>query len=192
MKLYVWLFILFMQLSVFGQENDSVNEKNGSFQIELSGMGFKLYDVLHLHANMGVNIPTRKKGWYNNLALSVNKSDWAQNGGGVMNFYSLSIGRHYQIIHKRFFCSAGLNFGGFYHDWFSGAQPRSSRTLGINIIPRLDVGVSTKKTIISTGFYFTVGAGFYEEYYMGKVDESPLWYRINGAASPYVRIIIRK
>lgn len=178
---------------IFSQHNDStkIEEFPNKLHFEMAGMSFKLYGALHLHANLSVNLPAKKKNWYTNVALSINKIDYAQNGGGNTNFISFSTGKNYQFFRRNFYTSVGMNVGIFYFDWFSGNPHVSSRTLGLATIPRLEFGLNKKKIVLSTGLYFAIGAGIYKEFYYNQINEVPEWYRINGAASPYFKIIFK-
>jgi len=181
-----------MTLNLFAQTNTDTNNR----QIEFSGIGFQVNDVLLWHVGMGVNFSSEKDNWYNNVSVSISKRDFSKQTGTITSFTTLNIGKHYQMNYNRFFLSVGTNVGIYLSDWVAPSTGYSSKSYGLCIIPRLEIGFNMNKIIITTGVHFPVGFGFYKRYYEGDF-ESPengnLWskYRFSGEFMPYIRLIIK-
>ncbi len=180
-KLPILIVILCSSLS-FGQASDSTAR-----QVEISGAGYKMWKSLYTQFALGVNFPAKKDNWYNNLALSVNNDDATRSAGVLYSFYSLSVGKSYQHIHKHLFWTAGLNTGLYYahfsHDNYW------TRHYGVALIPKLEIGFNTKKTIISAGYYVAAGVGTFQRFHDGVTD--PSYLKIIGAGNLYIKLILK-
>jgi hypothetical protein len=164
-------------------------------QIEFAAMGFQVHHTLQFHAEIGVNFMARKDGWYNNLNFSVHKVDFSKKSNTIRNYYFLTAGKNYQFIRKGFFMSGGLDAGLFYIDRaFNGYN---ARNYGLGAIARVEIGWNMKKVILGAGYSIFTGFGVYREYHNGEIfyeDNPPtFWdkYRLNGLATPYVRLILK-
>lgn len=180
-KFLILALVLISSLS-YSQTSDSSER-----QIEVSGAGYKLWKSLYTQFALGVNLPAKKEHWYNNIALSVNNDDATRSSGVLYSFYSLSVGKSYQYINNHFFWTAGLNTGGYYahfsHDGYW------TRHFGLALIPKFEIGYNTRKTIVSTGFYFATGIGTFQQFHDGVTD--PSYLKIIGAGNFYLKLILK-
>ena len=184
-KLLVFL-TAFTATTTFGQSDSTVR------QIEISGSVYKLTRVLYSQYSLGVNFPARKPNWYTNLALSANIRDANKKGGSIFSLYSLSIGKSYQWINNHLFTTAGFNTGVYYGSFAN--SPRHIRHIGINGIPKLEIGYNARKTIVSTGIYFPMGVSYRAEYFKGEFVKQfrPQDYiRFIGTLNLYVKLILK-
>ena len=186
MNKFLLLFVIIYSTTGFCQNTDTLKR-----QIEISGVGYKLSGTLYTQIAMGVNFPAKKAGWYNNLALSVNNQD-TRSQGIVYARYSLSVGKSYQLIHRHFFATAGFNTGLFYGNFT--ADQYIIRHMGIDFIPKLEIGYNARKVIISTSVYFSSGIGYRAEYQYGEFIEQPRpqdYFRITGELNLYLKLILK-
>ncbi len=185
----MWRLTLFAIVFCFSvQAQNDTNTR----QIEISGGTYRLYKVLYSQFSLGVNFPARKDNWYNNLALSVNIHDATKRGGSTFALYSLSVGKSYQWINKHFFSTAGFNTGLYYGSF--AYNPIMIRHIGINGIPKLEIGYNAKKVILSTGIYFSMGVSYRAEYFEGKFVEQPRpqdYIRFIGTTNLYLKLILK-
>ena len=181
-----------MTPNLFSQ-TDSIGNRR---QIEFSGVGFQVNEVLLWNIGMGANFPCKKVNWYNNVSLSISKRDFSKKTGTVTSFNTLSIGRHYQLYRRRFFLSAGSNAGIYLSDWIAPSIGYSSKNFGLNIIPRIEIGFPIKNMVVAFGVHSSVGFGPYKRYYLGELEipeGNKFWskYRFSGELMPYIRLLIK-
>lgn len=180
------LIALLFSFSAFAQSDTTVR------QVEVSGLGYKLYGVFYSQYSIGVNFPAKKDKWYNNLALSVNIQDATKRDGAMFSLYSLSVGKSYQRINNHFFGTLGFNTGPFYGIFT--ADEFVIRHIGINGIPKAEIGYNMKKTVLSTGIYFSMGFGYRAEYEDGEFVKYPKandYVRFTGALNLYLKLILK-
>lgn len=177
------LIALLIHFSVLGQRDTS------SRQVELSVGAMRLYGVLYTQCALGVNFPAQKPNWYNNLALSINIQDATKRGGSIFALYSLSAGKSYQWVNNRFFGTLGLNTGLFYGNFTYSKY--IVRHMGINLIPKGEIGYNMKNVVLSAGVYFSTGFGYREEYINGNYVNPGYHVSITGALNPYIKLILK-
>lgn len=179
-------FLLSALLSVAQQE-----EKKRNYQLEFSAGGF-VYITKSYHLGIGVNFPGKKPNWYTNFALDLDR--YGSFTHHYNDYYTLTIGKHYQWNKNHFYGCLGFNAGLYvaypsfdenYYRWFA---------TGLGIFPRGEIGWSGKKFTLCAGLYFSLGGGYYQnpelEVLFGHQNKH--WFhRFQGAASPYVKIILK-
>jgi hypothetical protein len=187
MNKYLLLFSLIISLSASGQISDSTRR-----QIEISGVGYKLYKVLYTQYSLGVNFPAKKDNWYTNLALSTNSADATKKGGSIFTTYTLSVGKSYQWTNKHFFATLGGNVGPFYG--VMANKPIIIRHIGIGVIPKAELGYNMKNTILAVGIYQSAAACYRAEYNYGIFQEQSKlthYIRFTGSLNLYVKLILK-
>lgn len=186
MKHSLIIFFVLPTLLSFAQQE----EKKRNYQLEFSAGGF-VYIAKSYHIGIGVNFPGKKPNWYTNFALDLDR-----NGSLTKyynDYYTLTVGKHYQWIKNHFYSCLGFNAGLYFAYPSSNKDYPGTFGTGIGLFPRGEIGWSGKKFTLCAGLYFSLGGGYYQnpeaEKYSGYNDH---WFtKYGGAASPYLKIILK-
>lgn len=177
---------------LFFSDHLTAQQDSSKIQIEVNGAGYKIYGIFFLQYGLGLNLPAKKQGWYNSISLTGITRDNSLKGGAIGHFNTLSIGKNYQFTKRQFHLKVGAEAGLFYQDYrvnLNSQTTVSTKTGGLSIAPRLEIGLNLKKTIFTTGFFFALGAGYRRKYFNSALFADGFYIPFVG--SPYLQITFK-
>ncbi len=188
MKLKSIVFCLFF-ISSIGQ---LLSQKDSNkIKLEISCFGMEYRRVNYIYFNLGINIPARKANYYNSFSFSNNFKNITRDKGLSLSEHTLffGLGKNYIFSKNYLFSALSLQLGPYYSDFqrsIFGYSSVFSKSYGVGICPRVELGLNLNKISVSVGFMYLAGIGRFNKFEAGLLTRNTNGYILD--SSPFLKI----